>query len=199
MANEQLNAGEIFQVLGTRARAAASFLASAPTEAKNNVLSRLADLLGAEKEALFKANAADVVRAEKEGLSPAFIDRLRVTDKTVSQMIEGLNQIIALEDPVGCVTDMKPRPSGIRIGKMRVPLGVIGIIFESRPNVTIDAAALCLKSGNASILRGGSDARESNALLGTLVERALREEGFDPYSLPAPSLSMCLFREAERA
>jgi glutamate-5-semialdehyde dehydrogenase len=96
-------------------------------------------------------------------------------------MIEGLNQIIALEDPVGCVTDMKPRPSGIRIGKMRVPLGVIGIIFESRPNVTIDAAALCLKSGNASILRGGSDARESNTLLGTLVERALREEGFDPY------------------
>jgi glutamate-5-semialdehyde dehydrogenase len=181
MANEQLNAGEIFQVLGTRARAAASFLASASTEAKNSVLSRLADLLAAEKEALFKANAEDVARAEKEGLSSAFIDRLRVTDKTVAQMVEGLKQIIALEDPVGCITDMKPRPSGIQIGKMRVPLGVIGIIFESRPNVTIDAAALCLKSGNASILRGGSDARQSNALLGTLVERALREEGFNPY------------------
>lgn len=161
--------------IGERARAASRLTAKAPTRQKNAVLLTLADLLGENLLPLLEANEKDIEEAKKEGLSSAFIDRLTLTDKTVAQMAEGLRQIAALRDPIGEVTDVRPQPSGIEVGKMTVPLGVIAIIYESRPNVTIDAAALCLKSGNACVLRGGSDAKHSNAFLASLIRKALEK------------------------
>lgn len=166
-----------FEQIGKAARKAAVEIAKAPTQQKNNALLALADLLEAEKEELFRANAIDIENGRKNHLTEAFLDRLFISEKVLHQMMNGLKQIASLNDPIGEILSLKPQPSGIRIGQMRVPLGVIGIIYESRPNVTIDAAALCLKSGNACILRGGSDAIESNRFLGGLINKALKKVG----------------------
>jgi glutamate-5-semialdehyde dehydrogenase len=130
-----------------------------------------------DASALKEANARDVARARDKGLDAAFIDRLTLSDKALKTMVEGLRQVASLADPIGEISNSKFRPSGIQVGQMRVPLGVIGIIYESRPNVTIDAAALCLKSGNATILRGGSEALESNAALAKLIGEGSRRPG----------------------
>lgn len=160
---------------GQKARAASRRMAAASTADKNKALLRLAELLEAKKEDIFAANEQDLVRAKNNGLKESFVDRLRVTEKVLGLMAEGARQTAALPDPVGEISEMRRRPSGIQVGRMRVPLGVLGIIYESRPNVTVDAACLAVKSGNACILRGGSEAFETNRILGELVQQALTE------------------------
>lgn len=162
---------------GQKARAASRRMAAASTADKNKVLLRLAELLEAKKEDIFAANEQDLVRAKKNGLKESFVDRLRVTEKVLRLMAEGARQTAALPDPVGEISEIRRRPSGIQVGRMRVPLGVLGIIYESRPNVTVDAACLAVKSGNACILRGGSEAFETNRILGELVQQALTKTG----------------------
>ncbi|ANU65827.1 glutamate-5-semialdehyde dehydrogenase [Burkholderiales bacterium YL45] len=165
---------EYMKHLGEKARKAATILAKTPAQVKNNTLNTLADLLLKNAEKIYLANEKDLIAGKEKGLSEAFLDRLTISEKVLNQMCIGLKQIAGLNDPIGEILEMKPQPSGIQVGRMRVPLGVIGIIYESRPNVTIDAAALCLKSGNAVILRGGSDARCSNQVLGECIQEALR-------------------------
>ena len=165
---------EYMKNLGEKARKAATILAKTPAQVKNNTLNTLADLLLEKAEQIYLANEKDLLAGKEKGLSEAFLDRLTISEKVLNQMCIGLKQIAGLNDPIGEILKMKPQPSGIQVGRMRVPLGVIGIIYESRPNVTIDAAALCLKSGNAVILRGGSDARCSNKVLGECIQEALR-------------------------
>ncbi len=162
---------------GQKARAASRRMAAASTADKNKALLRLAELLEAKKEDIFAANEQDLVKAKENGLKESFVDRLRVTEKVLGLMAEGARQTAALPDPVGEISEMRCRPSGIQVGRMRVPLGVLGIIYESRPNVTVDAACLAVKSGNACILRGGSEAFETNRILGELVQQALTETG----------------------
>ena len=168
---------ELMIETGQKARAASRRMAAASTADKNNALLRLAELLEDKKEDIFAANKQDLVRAKKNGLKESFVDRLRVTEKVLGLMAEGARQTAALPDPVGEISEMRRRPSGIQVGRMRVPLGVLGIIYESRPNVTVDAACLAVKSGNACILRGGSEAFETNRILGELVQQALTETG----------------------
>lgn len=168
---------ELMIEAGQKARAASRRMAAASTADKNKALLRLAELLEAKKEDIFAANEQDLVRAKKNGLKESFVDRLRVTEKVLRLMAEGARQTAALPDPVGEISEMRSRPSGIQVGRMRVPLGVLGIIYESRPNVTVDAACLAVKSGNACILRGGSEAFETNRILGELVQQALTETG----------------------
>ena len=162
---------------GQKARAASRRMAAASTADKNKALLRLAELLEAKREDIFAANEQDLVKAKENGLKESFVDRLRVTEKVLGLMAEGARQTAALPDPVGEISEMRRRPSGIQVGRMRVPLGVLGIIYESRPNVTVDAACLAVKSGNACILRGGSEAFETNRILGELVQQALTETG----------------------
>ncbi|KMQ80854.1 Gamma-glutamyl phosphate reductase [Candidatus Burkholderia pumila] len=154
---------------GRRARTASRAMALASTAAKNAALFAVANAIERERDALKQANARDLDRARGKGHDAAFIDRLTLSDKAIGTMVEGLRQVASLADPIGEISGLKFRPSGIQVGQMRVPLGVIGIIYESRPNVTIDAAALCLKSGNATILRGGSEALECNTALAKLI------------------------------
>lgn len=168
---------ELMIEAGQKARAASRRMAAASTADKNKALLRLAELLEAKTEDIFAANERDLVRAKKNGLKESFVDRLRVTEKVLRLMAEGARQTAALPDPVGEISEMRRRPSGIQLGRMRVPLGVLGIIYESRPNVTVDAACLAVKSGNACILRGGSEAFETNRILGELVQQALTETG----------------------
>ena len=168
---------ELMIETGQKARAASHRMAAASTADKNNALLRLAELLEAKKEAIFAANERDLAKAKKNGLKESFVDRLRVTEKVLRLMAEGARQTAALPDPVGEISELRRRPSGIQVGRMRVPLGVLGIIYESRPNVTVDAACLAVKSGNACILRGGSEAFETNRILGELVQQALTETG----------------------
>jgi glutamate-5-semialdehyde dehydrogenase len=163
--------------VGQQARAASRIVAQADTNAKNHALENIATAILLSTNKLLAANAEDVVAAKANGLDDASIDRLTLTEKTIQGMGEGLRQIASLADPIGEISDMKYRPSGIQVGKMRVPLGVIGIIYESRPNVTADAAGLCLKSGNAAILRGGSEAIHSNQAIAACVHQGLREAG----------------------
>lgn len=163
--------------LGQSARAASRVVASATTEQKNQALLAMADALEASRSELMAANQIDLERGKSNGLDAALLDRLELTDARIDTMIEGLRQVAALQDPVGEITDMAYRPSGIQIGKMRVPLGVIGIIYESRPNVTVEAASLCLKSGNATILRGGSEAIESNQAVAKCIRAGLAKVG----------------------
>ncbi|AYQ37298.1 gamma-glutamyl phosphate reductase [Burkholderia aenigmatica] len=163
--------------LGRRARHASRAMARASTAAKNAALDAVARAIERDAQALKDANARDVARAREKGLDAAFVDRLTLSDKALKTMVEGLRQVASLADPIGEIGNLKYRPSGIQVGQMRVPLGVIGIIYESRPNVTIDAAALCLKSGNATILRGGSEALESNAALAKLIGEGLEAAG----------------------
>lgn len=168
---------ELMIEAGQKARAASRRMAAASTADKNKALLRLAELLEAKKEDIFAANEQDLVKAKENGLKESFVDRLRVTEKVLRLMAEGARQTAALPDPVGEISEMRRRPSGILVGRMRVPLGVLGIIYESRPNVTVDAACLAVKSGNACILRGGSEAFETNRILGELVQQALTETG----------------------
>ena len=163
--------------LGQAARAASRLTAAASTAAKNAALLAMAQEIRAQKDALLAANAADLDEAKANGLEAAMIDRLTLSAKSVEAMAQGLEQVAALPDPVGEITDLKRRPSGIQVGKMRVPLGVIGIIYEARPNVTADAAALCLKSGNAAILRGGKEALRTNQAIAACVRHGLKTAG----------------------
>lgn len=163
--------------LGRRARAAARVIAASPTAVKNNALLAIADELDRCRITLVAENQKDLAAAKAKGLDPAMIDRLAVKPAGIDAMIEGLRQVAGLPDPCGAITDMSYRPTGIQVGKMRVPLGVIGIIYESRPNVTIDAASLCLKSGNAAILRGGSESIHSNQAIALCVQEGLKRAG----------------------
>jgi glutamate-5-semialdehyde dehydrogenase len=165
------------QDLGRRARAAARVVAKADTETKNRALRAMAAAVRRERTKILAANAEDVAAARAAGLEPAMVERLALTDKSVESMAEGLEQVAALPDPVGAITELAERPTGIKVGRMRVPLGVIGIVYESRPNVTADAAALCLKSGNACILRGGSEAIHANLAIAVCVHEGLRAAG----------------------
>ena len=165
------------QGVGRQARAAARALARASTATKDDALERMAAAVERDAARLVAANAQDLDAARRAGLDAAMIDRLTLTAKGVAAMADGLRQIAKLPDPVGEITDLRYRPSGIRVGRMRVPLGVIGIIYESRPNVTADAAGLCLKSGNAAILRGGSEAIHSNQAIAACVREGLEAAG----------------------
>jgi glutamate-5-semialdehyde dehydrogenase len=168
---------EYMQTLGRQARAASRRMAMASTAEKNAALVAIAAAIRREKVALVAANQEDLAAARAAGLESALIDRLTLSEKGVEAMAEGVEQVAKLPDPIGEVSDIKYRPSGIQVGKMRVPLGVIGIIYEARPNVTADAAALCLKSGNAAILRGGSEAIRSNRAIAALVQEGLQAAG----------------------
>ena len=163
--------------LGQQARAASAQMAKSETGQKNCALLATAAAVVDMQESLLAANAADLAAGRAKGLSPALLDRLELTPARIAAMVVGLEQVAALPDPIGSISELDYRPSGIQIGKMRVPLGVIGIIYESRPNVTIEAASLCLKSGNAVILRGGSEAIQSNAALALCIQQGLRTSG----------------------
>jgi len=156
--------------LGEQAKSAARAMAIASSESKNQALLTLADRIEDEVESLIAENLLDLEAGRANGLDAALLDRLELNPARIAGMADGLRQVAALADPVGQVTNCAVRPSGIEVGQMRVPLGVIGIIFESRPNVTADAAGLCLKSGNAAILRGGSEAIHSNQAIGQLIQ-----------------------------
>ena len=168
---------ELMQDIGKRARSASRAMARASSEQKNQALLHIAKLVRQKVGEIQKANQGDVDRAKANGQDAAFVDRLTMTPKTIETMALGLEQIVSLEDPIGKITALQKQASGIELGQMRVPLGVIGIIYESRPNVTIDAAALCLKSGNAVILRGGSEAIDSNTLLAQIIQEGLAVAG----------------------
>ena len=178
--------------LGLAARAASREMAKASTRQKNAALLGAAQALDADRVLLLAANRLDLERARERDLEPALLDRLELDDARIDAMIDGVRQVAALADPVGTVTDLAYRPSGIRVGRMRVPLGVIGIIYESRPNVTADAAALCIKSGNAAILRGGSEALESNRVIAACIGRALAAAG-----LPAQGIQLITHTDRE--
>ena len=165
------------QQLGQTARTASRAMARADTAMKNTALRQMATLIEEQADQLKAANAKDLEQARAKELDSAFIDRLTLSDKAIHTMIDGLRQIAELADPIGQMSGFKTLPSGITVGQMRVPLGVIGIIYESRPNVTIDAAALCIKSGNATILRGGSEALHSNQALAKIVQAGLAHAG----------------------
>ncbi|MFN2410019.1 MAG: glutamate-5-semialdehyde dehydrogenase [Halomonas sp.] len=187
-AKQSLEAGDVaayMQSLGKAARQAASELRRADSGQKNRALCAMAARLDAARADVLVANSEDLSRGKENGLDAALLDRLALSDARIDAMIEGLNQVAALPDPVGEISDMRYRPSGIQVGKMRVPLGVIGIIYESRPNVTMEAASLCLKAGNACVLRGGSEARSSNAAISRCIQEGLADAG-----LPAGSVQV---------
>ncbi len=163
--------------VGQRARKASRAMAKADTGAKNQALALIATAIRRDADALRAANQKDLEAARANGLAPALLDRLTLSDKAIATMAEGLEQIVSLPDPIGEISNMKYRPTGIQVGQMRVPLGVIGIIYEARPNVTVDAAGLCIKSGNATILRGGSEAIHCNQALAKLVKEGLAGAG----------------------
>ena len=166
--------------LGRAAREASRVIGRASTAQKNRALQGAASALDAAREELTAANELDLAAGRANGLEPAMLERLALTPARIDSMIVGLRQVASLPDPIGAIRDMSYRPSGIQVGKMRVPLGVVGIIYESRPNVTIDAASLCLKSGNATILRGGSEAIHSNRAIAICIQRGLAEAGLPP-------------------
>ena len=163
--------------IANQAKKASRSVATLDTQQKNRVLADIRDLLISEKDLLQKENRKDLEKAQEQGLSNAMIDRLTLSDKVIEGMAKGLDDVINLPDPVGEVEKMWKRPNGLQVGKIRIPLGVIGMIYESRPNVTIDAAGLCLKSCNAIILRGGKEALNSNLALADIVQKALAKSG----------------------
>ncbi len=183
--NTQLDIASYMHRLGEQARAAARHMAAAETGAKDAALQAIAEAVLAGRDRLVAENARDLEAGRQHGLDSALLDRLELTDARIEAMAEGLRQIASLADPVGSITDMAYQPSGIQVGRMRVPLGVIGIIYESRPNVTADAAGLCLKSGNACILRGGSEARYSNQAIAACIREGLQVAG-----LPATAVQV---------
>jgi glutamate-5-semialdehyde dehydrogenase len=172
-----LNVADHMHAMGAQAKAASALMAKAPAAVKNTALRHLASLLRANVDALQIDNAKDIARAVAAGLDAPMVDRLKLTPKVLETCAQGCEQLAAMPDVIGEIIGMKQQPSGIRVGQMRVPLGVFGMIFESRPNVTIEAASLSIKSGNACILRGGSEAIESNKALAKLVQQALRDSG----------------------
>ena len=184
-AHDMSNVQTYMRKVGIAARAAARHMAQADTATKNRALLAIAEAILSNSAKLISENAKDVAAAKTHGLDAASIDRLTLSDKTIRGMAEGLQQIATLPDLIGAITDLSYRPSGIQVGKMRVPLGVIGIIYESRPNVTADAAGLCLKSGNACILRGGSEALHSNQAIAACVHAGLKAAG-----LPADAVQV---------
>ncbi len=186
------NIAEYTQTLGLQAKAASALMAKASTATKNAALRRLAALLRANIGTLATDNALDLARAQANGLSEPMVDRLKLTPQVIETVAQGCEQLAAMPDLIGEITGMKQQPSGIQVGQMRVPIGVFGMIFESRPNVTIEAASLSIKSGNACILRGGSEAIDSNKALARLVQQALVESG-----LPADAVQLVQTTERE--
>ena len=174
---------ETMQQIGRQARDASRVLMRASGAQKAQALLAMADALAQQRASLQSANAKDVAAARARQLEPALLDRLTLSERSIDVMIEGLKQIAAMPDPIGGLSATTVRPNGMHVAQMRVPLGVIGIIYESRPNVTIDAAALCLKSGNASILRGGSEALQSNLALAKIVELGLLAAGLPQHAV----------------
>ena len=172
-----MNIQTYMQQLGEQARAASRQLAGTNSNTKNTALLAMAEAIESQQSALLEANAKDIEAGKVNGLDEALLDRLALNPERVAGMAEGIRQIVALADPIGEITDLSYRESGIQVGKMRVPLGVIGIIYESRPNVTADAAALCLKAGNAAILRGGSEAANSNQAIAKCIQAGLKQAG----------------------
>ncbi|CAG7857509.1 partial glutamate-5-semialdehyde dehydrogenase, partial [biofilm metagenome] len=187
-----VNVKDYMTDLGIKARAAGREISRTDTARKNNALLKIAEHIEQSAEKLITENAKDLVAGKANGLDAAMLDRLALTPKSIRAMVDGLNEVATLPDPVGEITDLSYRPSGIQVGQMRVPLGVIGIIYESRPNVTVDAAALCLKSGNACILRGGSESIHSNQAIAECITRGLTEVG-----LPAEAVQ--IIATADRA
>lgn len=195
-----ISVSQLMLEAGQKARAASRRMAAASTAEKNKALLCLADLLEAKGQEIFEANKRDLAKALENGLKESFVDRLCVTEKVLQLMAEGARQTAALPDPVGEISEMRRRPSGIQVGRMRVPLGVLGIIYESRPNVTVDAACLAIKSGNACILRGGSEAFETNRILGELVQEALTIAGLPTQAVQiAPTTDRAFVGELIRA
>ena len=182
-ANSQTTLQTPMQILGQQAKVASAAMAKASTATKNSALKRLAALLRENTEALQIDNAKDLARAHAAGLAAPMVDRLRLTPQILATCAEGCEQLAAMPDVIGEILGMKQQPSGIRVGQMRVPLGVFGMIFESRPNVTIEAASLSIKSGNACILRGGSEAIDSNKALALLVQQALQQSGLPDHAV----------------
>ncbi len=178
-----MDIAQYVQTVGRNARQASRLIARADTNAKNQALRAIAAAIRRERDTLLAANQEDLTAARAAGLEPALLDRLTLTAKGVAAMAEGVEQVAGLSDPIGEISDLKFRPSGIQVGRMRVPLGVIGIIYEARPNVTADAAALCLKSGNASILRGGSEAIRCNRAIAALVQEGVASAGLPPHAV----------------
>ena len=168
---------QYMEQVGRQARVASRAMARADSAQRNRALSLIADAIERDADTLRAANQLDLDAARANGMSPALLDRLALSDKAIATMVEGLRQIVALADPIGEISGLKFRPSGIQVGQMRVPLGVIGIIYEARPNVTVDAAGLCIKSGNATILRGGSEAIHCNRALARIVKEGLLGAG----------------------
>src|SRR3954469_18565058 len=189
---QKVDVAALVRDLGIAARAAARELARASTETKNRALQAVAAEIRSQEKIILAANAGDVAQARADGCDAAFVDRLTLTPKLVEQMAAGVEQVATLPDPVGAISERVKRPTGIEVARMRVPLGVIGIIYESRPNVTADAAALCVKSGNACILRGGSEAIESNRAIAERVRAGLRKAGL-------PETAVQLVAIADRA
>jgi glutamate-5-semialdehyde dehydrogenase len=192
--DQKLDAGKLdvrayMRELGQAARAAARLLARASTETKNRALLAMAAELRARSVELLEANRADVEQATQDGCDAAFIDRLTLGAQSIEQMAEGLEQVAKLDDPVGRISELNRRPSGIEVGRMRVPIGVIGIIYESRPNVTADAAGLCVKAGNACILRGGSEALRSNQAIASCVRAGLAAAGLPEAAVQAVAIA----------
>ncbi|GBC61790.1 glutamate-5-semialdehyde dehydrogenase [Desulfonema ishimotonii] len=182
----------IITEMAKAARAASVEMARCSSHKKNEVLLKIAEKIEADAERIQAENRKDLVRAEEMGLSAAMIDRLTVKDATIQSMARGLREVAQQEDPVGAMTETRTRPNGLQVSKMRIPLGVIGIIYESRPNVTIDAAGLCFKAGNAVILRGGSEALHSNQALASVIADALRETG-----MPEKAVQVVPMRDRE--
>lgn len=181
----QMNIEQYMIELGSAARAASRIVAASPTAVRNRALLAVHDALDGARDSLIEANRQDLEQGRANALEAPLLDRLELTPARIDAMLEGLRQVVALPDPVGSIADMRSMPSGIQVGRMRVPLGVIGIIYESRPNVTVEAASLCLKSGNATILRGGSEALASNCAIAACLQQGLQAAG-----LPAASIQV---------
>ena len=175
-----MNIKEYMRNLGINARKASHAMANLETKRKNVALINIAEQLNVNRPLLLEANQRDIEEGRTSGLTAALLDRLGLSDQGIDQMIQGLQQVAALPDPCGEVSDLRYCPSGIQVGKMRAPLGVVGIIYESRPNVTVDAASLCLKSGNATILRGGKEALHSNQAIARCIHQGLEQADLPP-------------------
>jgi glutamate-5-semialdehyde dehydrogenase len=188
----KMNLSEYMQRIGQQARDASQVLARSSTGQKNQALEAIAQQLEQQYDQLLVENAKDLEAGKEKGLESALLDRLALNDSRIANMVEGLRQMIALPDPIGAITDLNYRPSGIQVGRMRVPLGVVGMIYESRPNVTADAAGLCLKSGNATILRGGSEAIHSNRAIARCIQTGLMAAGL-------PSTAVQVIETTDRA
>jgi glutamate-5-semialdehyde dehydrogenase len=187
--SQQQEIDESIRLMAQKAKKAARSLISLSTETKNTLLLQMAEALEEKRPFIQRENQKDLVAGTQKGLSAAMLDRLELSDKVMASMIAGLREVVALPDPVGEVLNLTKRPNGLMVGRMRIPLGVIGMIYESRPNVTVDAAALCLKAGNAILLRGGSEAIHSNLALAEVLQGVLAAQGIDPAAIQVVPLT----------